>query len=172
MFNSKQNGAALFVALILLAVLMVLGITAVRNSVLQERMATNMHQGNMTFSVAESGVNAFTEMANDGDDELDTHILHRVRVAGGPVEFCVNEQGKEGTCGTDKFDGSEIEAKLTIEARGCKPTLCTGFSTGEGKGGLNCQLYEVDSTSSGYELTDSVELWAFQLTAFCSGQDS
>jgi type IV pilus assembly protein PilX len=50
---SSQRGAALIVALIMLLVMTVLGVSAARNTNLQERMAGNLRDSNLAFQSAE-----------------------------------------------------------------------------------------------------------------------
>jgi hypothetical protein len=163
---AKQSGVALFVGLILLVVLLIIGVTAVRNSTFQEQMAANVHRANFTFSVAESGVASVIDLANNGNELDPTHILFRARIAGTQT-FCVDENGNEGVCGTDFIDGGAAQARVSIEPVSCQPILCTGFSQGIQTGGIQCQTYQVDSTGSGYDVNETVQLWAIQLTAWC-----
>jgi type IV pilus assembly protein PilX len=55
-FDSRQRGAALVVALILLLVLTLLGVAALRTTTLEERMAANSQERNRAFHAAESGL--------------------------------------------------------------------------------------------------------------------
>ena len=48
-----QRGTALIVAMVMLLVLTLLGVTAVRNTTLQERMAGNLRDSNLAFQAAE-----------------------------------------------------------------------------------------------------------------------
>ena len=50
----RQSGAALIVALVMLLVMTIIGVTASRTSTLQERMAGNMRQRALAFEVAET----------------------------------------------------------------------------------------------------------------------
>ena len=50
---TNQRGAALIVALVMLLVMTVLGVTAARNTNLQERMAGNLRDNNLAFQAAE-----------------------------------------------------------------------------------------------------------------------
>lgn len=51
--NGAQRGSALIVAMVMLLVLTLLGVTAVRNTTLQERMAGNLRDSNLAFQAAE-----------------------------------------------------------------------------------------------------------------------
>lgn len=50
---TAQRGAALIVALVMLLAMTLLGVTAVRNTTLQERMAGNLRDSNLSFQAAE-----------------------------------------------------------------------------------------------------------------------
>jgi len=52
----KQQGATLFVALIILVVVTLVGVTAMKNANVEEQMASNLYQKNLTFQASESAV--------------------------------------------------------------------------------------------------------------------
>ncbi len=54
--DSRQRGAALVIALILLLVMTLLGVAALRTTTLEERMAANSQEHNRAFHAAESGL--------------------------------------------------------------------------------------------------------------------
>lgn len=56
MNKSKQNGAALLVALVILLVLTLLAISGMQGSVMQERMASAQRDGLIALEVAEAGM--------------------------------------------------------------------------------------------------------------------
>ena len=51
--SREQRGSALIVAMVMLLVMTLLGVTAVRNTTLQERMAGNLRDSNLAFQAAE-----------------------------------------------------------------------------------------------------------------------
>jgi len=51
--KGAQRGAALIVAMVMLLAMTLLGVTAVRNTILQERMAGNLRDSNLAFQAAE-----------------------------------------------------------------------------------------------------------------------
>ena len=51
-----ERGAALIIALLLLLLMTVLGVSAMRTSTLQERMAGNVRDSNLAFQAAEAGL--------------------------------------------------------------------------------------------------------------------
>lgn len=75
-FNTKarQNGAVLFVALIMLLLLTIIGLTSIRGTSLQEGMAGNLREVNLSFQAAEAGLRAGEQLAHnkflDGSLEL------------------------------------------------------------------------------------------------------
>lgn len=56
--RSGQRGAVLFIALILLLVLTLIGVTSMQSTTLQERMAGNMRDYNLAFQAAEVALRA------------------------------------------------------------------------------------------------------------------
>lgn len=53
---NKQQGAALAVSLIILTLMTVIGVTAVKSSVIENRIATNMYDKQMSFEAAEAAL--------------------------------------------------------------------------------------------------------------------
>lgn len=51
--RGRQSGTALIVAMVMLLAMTLLGVTAVRNTTLQERMAGNLRDNNLAFQAAE-----------------------------------------------------------------------------------------------------------------------
>jgi len=54
--KQKQQGTTLFVALIILVVVSLIGVTAMKNANVEEQMASNLYQKNLTFQASESAV--------------------------------------------------------------------------------------------------------------------
>jgi type IV pilus assembly protein PilX len=64
----RQDGAALIVGLILLLIMTVLGVTSMRTTTLQERMAGNLRDTNLAFQAAEAAL-------RDGEQVLEQATL-------------------------------------------------------------------------------------------------
>jgi len=176
-FNyNQQSGAALFVALILLAVLMVIGVASVRNSVFQEKMASNLHQMNWAQNASNAGIGAFTVMANEVDSVDPTSILFRTRI-NGKQEVCIDQNGNESAvdvvngenvCVSTYLDGAsqQTNVKLEVEKFGCVPQFCFGTSLG-GKNQIKCLAYIAKSHSNAAGALDTVEFWGFEYAVSC-----
>jgi len=54
--TTKQQGMALIIALTFLLIMTLLGISGMQSSIMEERMAGNVHDHNMAFQAAESGL--------------------------------------------------------------------------------------------------------------------
>ncbi len=52
----SQQGVTLFVALIMLVIISLLGVTALKNASIEEQMSSNLYQKNITFQASESAV--------------------------------------------------------------------------------------------------------------------
>lgn len=63
-FQYKQTGAVLIVALVLLVVLTMLGISAIEATKLETRMAANTREYNQAFQNAEAGLNYVNNLLN------------------------------------------------------------------------------------------------------------
>lgn len=169
----KQQGAALFVALIMLIALTIIGLTATQRSNLQEKMAANTHQLNSTFNAAESAIGAFLTEANTGNRVNDpNHLIVKLRASGVLGPFCVDETGNRAACGTNvKLDHAKaLESRYTARVVGqCSVAQCGGHSFGLGNG---CRIFRVDSAgtvggeyqAAGTQSSEST-FWAYEVTA-------
>lgn len=71
MNKGRQTGAVLITVLVILTVLTILGLPAIQNATLEERMAGNYRDARMAFEAAEAALRAGEEMLND-DAVFDT----------------------------------------------------------------------------------------------------
>lgn len=62
-FQIAQRGAVLIVALIMLLLLTIIGLSGMRGTSLQENMASNMREGNLSFQAAEAALRRGEEKA-------------------------------------------------------------------------------------------------------------
>ncbi|WP_144393277.1 pilus assembly PilX family protein [Pleionea sediminis] len=166
----KQDGVALFIALILLAVLMVIGVASVRNSTFQEKMSINLHQLNSARAAADTGFSAFLNLTESQDRTADDSILQRMRLSG-VVDFCVSSDGTETEVGNDDtcldtpVDGQAIaSARVTVTNKGCDPTFCIGYSQG---GSFACRGVLVTTGGNAAGMASGVEWHGFEVTSFC-----
>jgi type IV pilus assembly protein PilX len=72
--SARQAGAALVVSLILLLVLTLIGVTGMRSSSMEEKMAGNMRDRNVAFQSAESGVRTGEKWIADRTDPPPTTV--------------------------------------------------------------------------------------------------
>lgn len=56
--GKQQSGAVLLVALVMLLLLTLISLSSMRGAALQENMASNLREGNVTFQAAEAGLRA------------------------------------------------------------------------------------------------------------------
>ena len=116
--STNQEGAVLVIALILLVILTMLGISAVESTKLETRMAANTEEYNRTFQLAEAGlidiVNYYTknsaellELPLNKFVSLDANTYSGAK---GICEFCILRSGTtvdEGS--TDSFRNFIVE---------------------------------------------------------------
>jgi len=167
---SHQSGAALVVSLILLLVLTVLGLSAMQRSVMQERMATNMHVSNVTFSAAESAIGAFIAEANTGNKLDSNHVLFKLRVSGSIVD---KSYDKTGARVNNDFINVGRDLRATVQPSIVKECdlACEGFSLGlsSSSSQIRCRNYLItgrgDLVSGGSTIkSTSTSLWAKEIT--------
>lgn len=101
--NIEEQGAALFVALIILLIVSFMGVSAMRGSLLGERMAFNTQAREMTFQAAETAINGVIAEAR-GNGVLLSDLLGSLATR----THCIGstQQLNAGACGADdSFDG-------------------------------------------------------------------
>lgn len=96
--HGKQRGAALLVALIILLMVSLMGISALRSSIFSGKVSTSIQADAMTFEAAETALGVTYRRLNElSDQELYTAF------ASGPVEYCIehNNSDADGPCGAN-----------------------------------------------------------------------
>jgi len=166
----KQQGAALFVSLIMLIALTIIGLSAAQRSTLQERMAANVHVQNVAFNAAESAIGGFMLEAGTGNKLLPTHMLFQLRTTGSITDKCYDATGTRVPCGSAYLDGDKSNAVLSmVDAQivdDCNPKSCGGYSLGSvaAAGGIGCRIYQIDGTGQVGNQTASTSLWAYEVS--------
>jgi len=174
-----QQGAALFVSLIILLILTIIGLSASQRGHLQERVAGNTHVRNMLFNSAESAVGGFLVEANTGNRSDPSHMLYTLRIEGSLNNMCYNQLGQRAPCdGSVYLDGDKgagaIASSLdVIVVEDCNTQMCSGFSLGQAGGGYGCRIFRADGVGSMGSFSGgtptgqqaSTTLWAYEVTA-------
>lgn len=169
--NSRQQGAALFVALIMLLILTVVGLSASQRSTLQERMAANMHLDKMTFSAAESAIGAFVAEANTGNKLDPAHVLFELRITGDVANKQYDLNGGRVAAGfiDSNSGGGSLRAEIVPTVLDCNSN-CGGFTLGAGAGNnIGCRTYLLQGNGQlekgGQVLkTASTQMWAREIS--------
>lgn len=94
----KQAGLALVIALIVLVVVSILGVTAMRSALFQGRISVNQQASQLLFQGAESGVESVFDFAAQQIDggvspQSPTHIFYRAVIDGVPQRLCYDADG-------------------------------------------------------------------------------
>lgn len=163
----RQSGAALFVSLVILLVLTIIGLSAARRSTLQEKMASNLHVKNLAFNAAESAIGGFVVDSHTGDRLVAGHVLFDLgNTVGNTVEYCYDGTGTRVACGTARLDsdhgGATTSAIDVTVMTNCG--VCAGFSLGD-TGSMGCVDYQLDSTGSVANQSETTRLHAFEVVA-------
>lgn len=135
----KERGLALMVALLVLVIISVLGITAMRTSMFNARVALGAQTSVMVFQGAESAINAVVIEAIGDTQDLPNHVIGRAmrQLSLGVVEIqerCVTAANPSvvGTCGADDFLDARSRVKAssqTIVKRNVRPAAGTQLSS-------------------------------------------
>jgi type IV pilus assembly protein PilX len=105
--SSSQRGVALVVALVLLVVITLVGLAAVRGTIMQQKMASNLFDRQLAFQGAEAAMRAAA-----------------LRIAGNPGDIARNCQAGGVVCPGNPFDDSTLPASKII-------TVTTGTTAGQ-----------------------------------------
>ncbi|MEH6498003.1 MAG: pilus assembly PilX N-terminal domain-containing protein [Pseudoalteromonas distincta] len=94
-----QRGAALAVALVILLMVSVLGLTAIRSSIFSAKVSTGVQADAMAFEAAENAIAAaYSSLAGMSDQQL------FATVESTPSESCLKGSGfEDGVCATTDF---------------------------------------------------------------------
>lgn len=105
--RTAQRGVALVVALLLLVVITLVGLAAVRGTIMQQRMAANHFDRQVAFQSAEAAMRAAT-----------------ARIASNPGDIARNCQAGGVFCQGNPFDDPNLDASKII-------TVSSGTGTGQ-----------------------------------------
>ncbi len=127
--NTTQRGGALLVAIVMIFMLSVMGVSVMRSSTLEKRMAVNAIQSSATFQAAESASNL---ALNDHDNLTIAHsagLDNRVVLAIDEVNADIG-----------------LESRSTLEYVGRR--AAEGFSLGEGSSNFESLLFIANGISA------------------------
>lgn len=130
--RSAQQGAVLVVALIVMVMVSLLGISAMRASVQSNKVATGVQADTMSFEAAETALGvAFNTLDKMSEEELTAAV-----VDGNTVEYCITSDGvSDSSCGGSEFMDSRNLLKAQAFAihppNNCRPI--SGFDVEEYK---------------------------------------
>lgn len=98
---ASQQGAALFIALIILLLVSLMGVSGMRGGLFQEQMASNSQSEEMTFQAAETAINGVIDKARQNDALL----AELMTVSSDKVQCVTKNNGLvDGACGSTTFD--------------------------------------------------------------------
>lgn len=98
--RAGQRGVALVVALLLLVVITLVGLAAVRGTIMQQRLAANLFDRQLAFQSAEAAIRAAT-----------------ARIAGNPGDIARNCQAGGMLCQSNPFDDPNLDTSKIITVR-------------------------------------------------------
>ena len=95
---SKQQGAALIIALIILLVVSMMGVSAMKGGIFHERMAFNAQSEEMTFQAAETAISSVIQEARKSSS-----LLGALATGKDVQTHCISLSAgiSEGVCGDD-----------------------------------------------------------------------
>lgn len=124
----QQRGAALLVALIILLLVSMMGISSLRSSLFSGRVATSVQADAMTFEAAETALGVtFRSLYDMTNEELYTGLTD------GVIEYCIqsNNPRASGACSSSNFmdERQLLRAESTSYLAGY--TMRDGFAVGQ-----------------------------------------
>ena len=132
----RQSGVVLVMALVMLTVLTLIGVTSMSSSTLEMKVAGNMQERNIAFQAAQSRL-AFAGSVDDDSNPINYLIAVDVQAdpSTWPVQTCDPADG----C----LDGSNWMAKARVNYKSCAKG--TGSSLEAGKG-FSYRTFEIQAT--------------------------
>lgn len=128
----RQKGAALMVALMILVVVSLLGVSAMKSSVFSTKVATSTQADAMTFEAAETALmETYAEL-----NQMDGQELYNNLAGANVFQRCVAEDNtsQEGVCGqSDHLDSRGLlKASSTSRLNGYEPVAGSQISSSGG----------------------------------------
>lgn len=120
--TGKQNGVVLVVGLVFLLVLTIIGITSLRTTTLEERMAGNLQQQTVAFQDAESRVAALINTLNAGTVNLSANdSCQTIDTETNPGSNNSQAIASFHTC--PEYIGTSMAGRMTNTAEGSQTSL-------------------------------------------------
>lgn len=132
--HDTQSGGALLVALILIFMLSIMGVSSMRGSTLEKRMATNAIQSATTFQAAESMNEIAINNTNNLTAALNKANFERVRDG-------ILDDGRKVDVEYDLQQAIDVTNEATVQYVGTGQAF--GFSTG----GFVAYIYSIESSA-------------------------
>ena len=141
--HSQQQGIALVVGLILLLVATLLGITAIRSTTQQERMAANAQQQITTFQIAESAIRRMM-------GELRGQITPPADTTRSPIIAALNPASPVVSSETTRTPQGGVTSGVTANAviTYVNTSGASGYRLGVEQGSFVCYNFNITSTAT------------------------
>lgn len=169
--KKSQSGIALAFSLIILLAISIAGLAAARSGVLQLIMSGNKQQERMSFSAANSAIDA-AYITVSQEKLSETGLLVAAASASSPLIKHVNSVG-DVVDDDQKLDGDRdvavVTAEVSVEHVGCGQqyaALCPGYSMKAGSS-VQCHAYEFKGSGLAAEAVVELEQLASGVSA-CS----
>ncbi|MHA6204274.1 pilus assembly PilX family protein [Dyella soli] len=150
--KGRQDGVALAVALILLIVITLVGFAAVRGTIMQQKMASNMYDRQIAFQSAEAAIRAAT-----------------ARIASNPGDIARNCQAGGVVCPANPFNDPNLDTTKIISVTsgtGTGQFTASAVSTGQPQYVIeNMGNWYDPNTSTGYNQTANAHNYGAQGTS-------
>ncbi|NOZ54572.1 MAG: hypothetical protein GXP08_15805 [Gammaproteobacteria bacterium] len=145
--RDKQQGAALIISLMMLLVLTMVGVSALSNTSLGERMARNFQHFTLAFQASESAIERIIISGDPGGAGANSNPFYSV--ANDPLVTSLNAGiNDSSTIVTAEMDPGDFLKNTTLDTsaiviyRGNSACPETSFEE------LNCYVFEIQSTAS------------------------
>lgn len=168
--NRSQKGSVLLMALVILIVLSLIGISAMRGGLLQNLMAANSQQAAIALNAADAGVESLYVTA--ADEGFMTGGLLATAFTGAAVERFLDESGalteeEDSMLDSDRGDRSAVASSVTLEG-GCAqayPLMCSGFSADSTT--VQCYVFTSTGTGTVADTSTQVRQWMSAVAPKC-----
>lgn len=158
--KENQRGAALFVALIVLLVITLMGVSSLKSGIFHERMSMNSQADTLTFMGAESSINSIISFAwQIGDNGVDESFFAPAILTGQPQLNCVAKDAiSSGNCTASQTFDRRAQGVLIAQA----DTTYEGQSQYENNDAKFLAYHDFETKGTSYFVRDLDLPFAYQ----------
>jgi len=125
---ANQNGSMILIAMMLLVMLTIMGITSTSTSIVENRIAVNQQLHKMAFNHADSGIYATAKIVGATVDDGDTLSATGFGFEYNPELYGIDDDDPDAfydqIAGLDGYDEGQWDIRYVLESNACSGNVC------------------------------------------------